>query len=236
MVFVLPICRIPGSMSIFWGKENLVGKLSILSCLGMAHVFEEESVGLQGERPRRDITSLCRVRGSQGPAFTQGPPIGWSLEHSVALWPWLAPSLGKCGFLECRLERCSGADSLVIARECIKASGDPGILPATFCFPQNRIVFIGASVQWLEWWGACTCCSLVAAHNPFSQPFLLPTCRNSDDFLQHTVNFSAASCAAHWHPLCFNGHPSFLFMSLILTPGPLPLPFAYLNRCFFFFF
>lgn len=128
--------------------------------------------------------------------------------------------------------RCCGTDSLVIAKECIRLRGGPEIcLPYMFSPKQ---LCLGARAQ-LEWWGACTCCSLVASQNPFSQPFLLPPCCNSDDCLQPTVNFSAASRSAHWLPLCFNGHPSFLFMSLILTPGPLPLPFCLLNRCFFFF-
>ena len=176
-----------------------------------------------------------------------GPPNRWSSELSVALGHWLAPSLGKCGFLECvwvarAVLSCPGTDSLVIAKECIRHRVAPEFSACYICFPQNRIVFEGESpvIRTLAGGtvggGACTFAVLWLLTSSLSQSFPLAYVSQLWWFLQHTVNFSAASCSAHWLPLCLNGRPSFLFMSLILTPGPLYLPpFCLLNRCFFFF-
>lgn len=124
-----------------------------------------------------------------------------------------------------------------------KALGGPWILPDTFVFPKIELC-LRARAQLLELWGvvggrwwlvipvAVLWLFIILSLTVFSSclhvAILMTFCS--------TVNFSAASYSAHWLPLCLNGHPSFLFMSLTLTPGPYPLPFCLLNRAFFFFF
>ena len=104
-----------------------------------------------------------------------GPPNRWSSELSVALGHWLAPSLGKCGFLECvwvarAVLSCPGTDSLVIAKECIRHRVAPEFSACYICFPQNRIVFEGESpvIRTLAGGtvggGGFYICSLVASH------------------------------------------------------------------------
>lgn len=109
-----------------------------------------------------------------GHTFTLGPLNRWSSELSVALGHWLAPSLGKCGFLECvRVARavlsCPGTDSLVIVKECIRHRVAPEFSACHICFPQNRIVFEGESpvTQTLAGGalgGGLYLCSLGASH------------------------------------------------------------------------
>lgn len=107
-----------------------------------------------------------------------------------------------------------------------KALGGPRILPDIFVFPKIELC-LRARAQLLELWGDCIPVAvswllIILSLSIFSSglhvAILMTFCS--------TVNFSAASYSAHWLPLCLNGHPSFLFMSLILTPGPLPPPFV----------
>lgn len=135
-----------------------------------------------------------------GHTFTLGLPNRWSSELSVALGHWLAPSLGKCGFLECvRVARavlsCPGTDSLVIVKECIRHRVAPEFSACHICFPQNRILFEGESpvIQTLA--GGALGEGLVPLQScGFSHPLspglsLSPTCRNSDDFCSTQLIF-----------------------------------------------
>lgn len=88
----------------------------------------------------RDLPLLLRsVCVNQGCAFAQGLWNGWSWKKTRWLFGNGCPPplpLGKCGFLECRLQRCPGTDSAVIVKECVRHWVAPDI-----CFLPNRIVF-----------------------------------------------------------------------------------------------
>lgn len=164
VVVVFPVVRILRWTSIVWEKEDLVRNLGVLSFWGYP-LLGWGSEKVQRERPRetypfcsgasvwtRDV-HLPRGCGMGGPERK----LGGCLAMAAPPLP-----LGKCGFLECRLQRCPGTDSSVIVKECVRHWVAPDI-----CFLPNRIVFKSKSPLTRTMGGL-----YLLQSGSFSEPFL----------------------------------------------------------------